>query len=166
MVQRKVSQSPSSRHHEDLPPVPQTALSSVPSITASFYHSESAFATLDQSNKNLNPSTNPLSPMSISSAGSLPSPLFDKDIFEAFPSVPDNTPSTLRIGQTLPLRREQSLTAAAAVTANFDSALLSSAIHLASRNTAHTSAPSAPTSSRRPVTPTQLSLRSGESSAI
>lgn len=157
MLQQTISRPLSSRHREDLPLISQT-----PSIT-SFYHSESTL--LDQSNKNLNLPTNPLSPMSISSAGTLPSPLFDKDIFEAFPSVPDNTPSTSKTGRSLPLRHEQSL--AASTTADFDSALLSSAIHLASSNTTHTSTLSVPTASAgRAVTPTQLSLHAGEPSAV
>lgn len=75
----------------------------------------------------------PFSPMSVSSIGSLPSPLFDKDICDAFPAVPTDTPAQLP-DRYLSHGRGQGLTAAA--TGDFDSALLSSAIHLAARNKA------------------------------
>jgi len=78
------------------------------------------------------------------SISSLPSPLFDKEIFDAFPSVPGTTPTPSAVGRYIPRRDEQGLTAAAAATADFDSALLSSAIHLAARN--NTSTTSAATS--------------------
>jgi hypothetical protein len=82
----------------------------------------------------INPGSQPLSAVSMSSFGSLPSPLFDKAICDAFPSVPTDTPAQLP-NIYFP-RRGQGLTHATGVSADFDSALLSSAIHLAARNKA------------------------------
>jgi hypothetical protein len=84
----------------------------------------------------MNTPNQPFSPMSVSSIGSLPSPLFD-NICDAFPSVPTDTPGQLP-NRYMP-SRGQGLTAAATTAADFDSALLSSAIHLAARNKASTS---------------------------
>ncbi|KAF8912204.1 hypothetical protein CPB84DRAFT_1761611, partial [Gymnopilus junonius] len=87
---------------------------------------------------------------SMSSAGSLPSPLFDKDLFDAFPSVPGTTPQPdahllfggKRETATIPMGA-----AAAAVSGvgagvkqplPFDAALLSSAIHLQGRRSGET----------------------------
>ncbi|KAF6763644.1 hypothetical protein DFP72DRAFT_480010 [Ephemerocybe angulata] len=77
----------------------------------------------------MNPATpdgsRPMSWMSVSSlASTLPSPLFEKDIFDSFPAVPSSTPA---IPNNLGASRTQSM----AATPSFDSAFLSSAIHLA-----------------------------------
>jgi len=66
------------------------------------------------------PSDRPTSMMSI--ASTLPSPLFDTDMFEAFPAVPSSSASH---GGSLD---------AALMTPSFDSAFLGSAIHLAGSN--------------------------------
>jgi hypothetical protein len=76
------------------------------------------------------------SPMTISSIGSLPSPLFDKDICDAFPSVPMDTPAQVPDFYSSRARGQGLTAAASVVSADFDSALLSSAIHLASRKKA------------------------------
>ena len=99
-------------------------------------------------------STRPPSANSVSSAGSLPSPLFNQELVDAFPSVPATTPST-----TINfLNREISL-----APPSFDTALLSSAIHLSSTNkTATPKASSKPLPSERAATPTPTSHRSEE----
>jgi hypothetical protein len=74
--------------------------------------------------------------MTISSIGSLPSPLFDKDICDAFPSVPMDTPAQVPDFYSSRARGQGLTAAASVVSADFDSALLSSAIHLASRKKA------------------------------
>ena len=131
VVQRTASRSSSLRHRSDLPPT-QAAVAPRSLLTPQV-NTGSRFLDFN--------SSNPSSPMSISS---LPSPLFDKEIFDAFPSVPGTTPTPSAVGRYIPRRDEQGLTAAAAATADFDSALLSSAIHLAARN--NTSTTSAATS--------------------
>jgi hypothetical protein len=99
-------------------------------------------------------STRPSSANSVSSAGSLPSPLFNQELVDAFPSVPATTPST-----TINfLNREINL-----APPSFDAALLSSAIHLASTNKMPTpKASSKPLPSERATTPTPTSHRSKE----
>ncbi|KAF5323841.1 hypothetical protein D9611_008236 [Ephemerocybe angulata] len=77
----------------------------------------------------MNPATpddsRPMSWMSVSSlASTLPSPLFEKDIFDSFPAVPSSTPA-------IPNNLGASRTPSMAATTSFDSAFLSSAIHLA-----------------------------------
>ncbi len=126
VTQQPASRSSSLRHRADLPPTPYTAVAST-ALSQATPQSNTGTRFLDFK------SNDPSSPISISS---LPSPLFDGDIFDAFPSVPGTTPSAS--GRYTPRRGEQSLTAAAAATADFDSALLSSAIHLAARNNTST----------------------------
>jgi hypothetical protein len=107
-------------------------------------------------------STRPSSFTSLSSAGSLPSPLFDKSIFDAFPSVPGTTP-TPSFAATLHRRDKSVPMTASAATNSFDSALLSSAIHLVASgkrstdSSAHNHMPSS-----RESTPTPMGRRSGE----
>ena len=76
----------------------------------------------------LNDSTRPSSAVSVSSLGSLPSPLFNRELVDAFPAVPATTSATV-ISHKFP-HREMNL--ATPVTSSFDTALLSSAIHLSS----------------------------------
>jgi len=109
-----------------------------------------------------NDSTRPSSFTSLSSAGSLPSPLFDKSIFDAFPSVPGTTP-TPSFAATLHRRDKSVPMTASAATNSFDSALLSSAIHLVAsgKRGTNASAPNPVPSSREP-TPTPMGRKSGE----
>jgi hypothetical protein len=85
------------------------------------------------------PSDRPTSWMSVSSLEStLPSPLFEKDIFDAFPAVPSSaamapgSASVHRFGGPGGMGSlDQGLQSAALMTPSFDSAFLGSAIHLA-----------------------------------
>jgi len=71
----------------------------------------------------------PMSWMSVSSMGStLPSPLFENDIFDSFPAVPDTKPVNNYGTYGMAPAQPSNLTAG---TSSFDSAFLSSAIHLA-----------------------------------
>ncbi|KAF9561153.1 hypothetical protein CPC08DRAFT_707586 [Agrocybe pediades] len=123
---------------EPVPPLPTTQ------VASSAAHGQNLDMSNDSSHLQPLPSgdsNRPSSWMSVSSAGSLgslPSPFFDKSLFDAFPSVPENMP--IKEHPSFPLRRDNSVpvapkSAAAAANAgasSFDSALLSSAIHLAS----------------------------------
>lgn len=82
----------------------------------------------------------PTSWMSVSSlASTLPSPLFEKDIFDAFPAVPASTPSGPGYGYAAHTSSVRDFgLSSAAMTPSFDSDFLSSAIHLAG---AHKSTP-------------------------
>ncbi|EFI28301.1 hypothetical protein CC1G_13830 [Coprinopsis cinerea okayama7 len=62
----------------------------------------------------------------VSVASTLPSPLFDKDIFDAFPAVPSGTPASAS-----QYDQGQGMPSAALLTPSFDSVFLGSAIHLA-----------------------------------
>lgn len=100
--------------------------------------------------------------ISLSSAGSLPSPLFDKSIFDAFPSVPGTTP-TPSFSATLHRRDKSVPMTAPAATNSFDSALLSSAIHLVASGKGSTnSSAHNPVPPSRDSTPTPMGRRSGE----
>lgn len=100
-------------------------------------------------------SARPPSANSVSSLGSLPSPLFNQELVDAFPSVPATTPPPTTINFP---HREISL-----ATPSFDAALLSSAIHLASAyKTVTPKASSKPLPSERAATPTPTSHTSGE----
>ncbi|TFK22959.1 hypothetical protein FA15DRAFT_494212 [Coprinopsis marcescibilis] len=92
----------------------------------------------------------PVSWVSVSSlSGSLPSPLFEKDIFDAFPAVPvqGNNAKPYRSGSLGPGAEPLP---SALVTPSFDSAFLGSAIHLAgSHKSTHNSG----------VTPTATGFR-------
>ena len=132
-------------------PAPElTATPQIPAVPKVQQTSPSSL--LSVSNEFIRPS----SANSASSAGSLPSPLFNQELVDAFPSVPATTPSTATIGYNHFPRREMSL--AAPATTSFDNALLSSAIHL--HKMATPKASSKPLPSDRPATPT--SRPSGE----
>ena len=106
--------------------------------------------------------TRPSSWTSLSSAGSLPSPLFDNSIFDAFPSVPGTTP-TPSLAATLHRRDKNTTMPASAVTNSFDSALLSSAIHLVASGKRSTNPPAHnPILPSRDSTPTPMGRRSRE----
>ena len=99
-----------------------------------------------------NESTPPSSATSISSVGSLPSPLFNRELVDAFPSVPATTPTSINFSH---LMNPQTPTKA-----SFDSALLSSAIHLTSTyKTGTPKAKSNPLPSERAATPTSISRK-------
>ncbi|KIM48613.1 hypothetical protein M413DRAFT_437813, partial [Hebeloma cylindrosporum] len=104
------------------------------------------------------------SSLSLSSAGSLPSPLFDKSIFDAFPSVPGTTPApslSATFHQNQNHRRDKSVPmTASAATNSFDSALLSSAIHLVASSAKGGTTANA--SASRDSMPTTLGRKSGE----
>lgn len=83
---------------------------------------------------------------SMSSAGSLPSPLFDKELYDAFPSVPGTTPQLssslflggkretgVSMGGTMPMGAAAAAVSGHGAKQSFDAALLSSAIHLQGR---------------------------------
>jgi hypothetical protein len=94
----------------------------------------------------------PSSATSLCSLSSLPSPLFNQELVDAFPSVPATTPTSINFPH-----REMNL-ATTPTKASFDSALLSSAIHLTS--TYKTATPKANTKSlpsERAATPTSIS---------
>ncbi|KAF8801653.1 hypothetical protein BYT27DRAFT_7245091 [Phlegmacium glaucopus] len=116
----------------DLTAVPQLP-PIVPGIQITPKRSSSSFLPVS------NESTRPTSATSVSSIGSLPSPLFGQELVDAFPSVPVTTPTTT-INRKFPHREKTSL--ATPATASFDAALLSSAIHLASTSKAATPKPS------------------------
>ena len=101
-----------------------------------------------------NDSTPPSSATSLSSVSSLPSPLFNQELVDAFPSVPATTPTSNNFSH-----REMSFATTATPTkASFDSALLSSAIHLTSTyKTATPKAKTKPLPSERSATPTSIS---------
>jgi len=97
---------------------------------------------------------------SVSSAGSLPSPLFDSAIFDAFPSVPGTTPAP-PLSATLPQnasRMDKYVPMSASAASSFDSALLSSAIHLVASSNQRAPSPVVrnPPSSSRSATPTPM----------
>ncbi|KAF9532774.1 hypothetical protein CPB83DRAFT_846330 [Crepidotus variabilis] len=147
------SRNSSLKRTMDLPPIPQTAVPALPPMP-SIYIPANPYSHSPEGDSLVIPSTDssftrPSSMTSLSSAGSLPSPLFDQEIFDAFPSVPGTTPTpVVTLGGH---RREQSLAAAAvAATADFDSAFLSSAIHIAAKKSQRTAAPVS-----RAKTPTQ-----------
>ena len=125
----------------DLAAVPQ-----LPSIVSGVEITSLASSTLllpDSIESPHSPSTN-----SVSSAGFLPSPLFNQELVDAFPSVPATAPTTINF-----LNRE-----IAPATPSFDTALLSSAIHLASTSKMATpKASSKPLPSERAATPTPTS---------
>ena len=96
-------------------------------------------------------STPPSSATSISSVSSLPSPLFNRELVDAFPSVPATTPTSVSFSH-----REMNIPTP--TKASFDSALLSSAIHLTSTyKTGTPKAKSKPLPSERSATPTSIS---------
>ena len=98
-----------------------------------------------------NESTPPSSATSTSSVSSLPSPLFNRELVDAFPSVPATTPTSINF----PYREMNNPTP---TKASFDSALLSSAIHLTSTyKTGTPKAKSKPLPSERSATPTSIS---------
>jgi hypothetical protein len=98
-----------------------------------------------------NESTPPSSATSTSSVSSLPSPLFNRELVDAFPSVPVTTPTSINF----PYREMNNPTP---TKASFDSALLSSAIHLTSTyKTGTPKAKSKPLPSERSTTPTSIS---------
>lgn len=134
----------------DLTPVPQ-----LPPTAAGFQitpqTSTSSFLPVSDE------STRPSSANSVSSVGSLPSPLFGQEL-DAFPSVPVTTPTT-PIGRRKLTHPEMNF--ATPATASFDTALLSSAIHLTSTHKQAT-----PKASFKPLPsemgPTSTSRPSGE----
>jgi len=98
-----------------------------------------------------NESTPPSSATSVSSVSSLPSPLFNRELVDAFPSVPATTPTSINFSH-----REMNVPTP--TKASFDSALLSSAIHLTSTyKTGTPKANSRPLPSERAATPTSIS---------
>ncbi|KAH6902451.1 hypothetical protein BKA70DRAFT_672043 [Coprinopsis sp. MPI-PUGE-AT-0042] len=118
------------------------------------------------------PSDRPTSWMSVSSLeSSLPSPLFEKDIFDAFPAVPSSaaiTPgaaSVHRFGGPGGLGSlDQGLQSAALMTPSFDSAFLGSAIHLAGSHKSTLGTPTTATGSftqQAPPTPKISAAPSG-----
>lgn len=106
------------------PAVDLTAVPQLPSIVPRVNNAPQA-SLFPISNES---TTRPSSAISISSVGSLPSPLFGQELVDAFPSVPATTPTN--ISHKLPHREKMSF--ATPTAASFDTALLSSAIHLAS----------------------------------
>uniref|UniRef100_A0A8H8CNK5 Uncharacterized protein n=1 Tax=Psilocybe cubensis TaxID=181762 RepID=A0A8H8CNK5_PSICU len=164
--------STSLKRSTNLPPIPLEPVPPIPTIPISIHsrpQARNAEISLETSNDSLLPpgsgdSSRPTSWTSLSSAGSLgslPSPLFDKEFFDSFPSVPGTTPMPdINTVANFPHRRD----------ASFDSALLSSAIHLAS---SHKSAANPSTTTLHQQlpnykdTPTAVSValprRSGES---
>ncbi|KAF9478501.1 hypothetical protein BDN70DRAFT_879941 [Pholiota conissans] len=146
-----------------LPPIPAEVVPPLPTITPSAFFSTAADVN-DVSGDSLmlphitSDATRPTSWTSMSSAGSLPSPLFDQALFDAFPSVPEMTPALSATGSLhrAPNRPATTTTTAAAADSgaptltyesrpSFDSDFLSSAIHLASSR--KTNAPPANTMS-------------------
>jgi hypothetical protein len=98
-----------------------------------------------------NLSTPPSSTTSVSSVSSLPSPLFNRELVDAFPSVPATTPTSINFPH-----REMNIPTP--TKASFDSALMSSAIHLTSTyKTGTPKAKSKPLPSERSATPTSIS---------
>ncbi|KAJ3537784.1 hypothetical protein NMY22_g5443 [Coprinellus aureogranulatus] len=80
------------------------------------------------------PNARPMSVMSASSLTSvLPSPIFEGDIFSAFPPVPEHTTRAPQPGNNLGTYGMTPAPSAAAATPSFDSTLLSSALHLKSK---------------------------------
>ncbi|KDR73738.1 hypothetical protein GALMADRAFT_251556 [Galerina marginata CBS 339.88] len=159
-----------------LPPIPSETVPPLPVFTATTFQPQTPTRqqVSDISNDSLlTPgfdSTRPTSWTSMSSAGSLPSPLFDQALFDAFPSVPEATPMPDSMAlYNFPHRWDNKASAPAmsSTQPSFDSALLSSAIHLASKTAA---APSTATLNRYPSgrtgaatpTPVPVSRRSGE----
>ncbi|CAA7271028.1 unnamed protein product [Cyclocybe aegerita] len=161
--------STSLKHPSDLPPIPVSPPPPLPTVTSTSYNKQAPIQPSDLSNDSLllSPSkdnTRPSSWTSVSSAGSLPSPLFDKALFDAFPSVPGTTPTPMTAFR--PHQRETSLGSAANAASSFDSALLSSAIHLASSHKSTATPPTTyqpfPSATRVPATATYAPRRSGE----
>jgi len=98
-----------------------------------------------------NESTPPSSATSVSSVSSLPSPLFNRELVDAFPSVPATTPTSINFSH-------REMNPQTPTKASFDSALLSSAIHLTSTyKTGTPKAKSNPLPSERAATPTSIS---------
>ena len=130
------------------PPGPDltTAVPQLPSILQ-FTSQTSSSSLLPISNE----STPPSSATSISSVGSLPSPLFNRELVDAFPSVPATTPTSINFPH-------REMNPSTPTKASFDSALLSSAIHLTSTyKTVTPKANSRPLPSERAATPTSIS---------
>ncbi|KAF8163697.1 hypothetical protein B0H34DRAFT_696475 [Crassisporium funariophilum] len=163
-VMNPPTRSTSLRHPMNLPPIPNsTPAPQLPNITSAAlfdsynpaHQSETSSQRQTFLSPALNDSTRPSSWISLSSAGSLPSPLFDKDLFDAFPSVPGTIPiPATTIGHNFPHRHDLSL--ATASKASFDSALLSSAIHLASTHKSTT-----PKSNLKPLPSDRIATKSG-----
>ncbi|PPQ89439.1 hypothetical protein CVT25_012818 [Psilocybe cyanescens] len=183
LVLQPPKRSTSLRRSANLPPIPTEPVPPMPPIPTVFQsHTQapSDLPVLEISSDSLFPpgsadSSRPKSWTSLSSAGSLgslPSPLFDKEFFDAFPSVPGSIPMPeITTVANFPHQRNGSTSSSVFANPSFDSALLSSAIHLAS---AHKSAaaPSTTTLHQQHVnvngaTPTPVSVslprRSGES---
>ena len=155
-----------------LPPIPTEAVPPLPVITPSAFFSTTTAASDAQGTSFLLPATatadatRPSSWTSMSSAGSLPSPLFDTALFDAFPSVPEMMPAlSAQTASVYHMSHRSVNPTVSHERPSFDSDLLSSAIHLA--NTRKSTAPivaatpSALASRSRPTTP--VGRRSGES---
>lgn len=154
-----------------LPPIPTEAVPPLPVITPSAFFSTTAEADA-QGTSFLLPATatadatRPSSWTSMSSAGSLPSPLFDTALFDAFPSVPQMTPAMSATTASVYQMSHRAVDPNASHDRpSFDSDLLSSAIHLA--NTRKSTAPivAAPPNALAPRSraTTPVPRRSGES---
>ncbi|KAF8969582.1 hypothetical protein BDZ97DRAFT_207974 [Flammula alnicola] len=163
--------SASLKRSVNLPAIPTEAVPPLPAITStSFFQTNAAHASDISSDSFLLPgstdSTRPSSWTSMSSAGSLPSPLFDKALFDAFPSVPGTVPlpsfTSVHNMTSRPVDTSNMLPVVIE-RPSFDSALLSSAIHLVSTHkSASTPVPQTTLNSSRAPTPTPMPRRSGE----
>ncbi|PPQ99098.1 hypothetical protein CVT24_009365 [Panaeolus cyanescens] len=178
MVSRPPARSTSLKHPMGLPPIPDSGslIPPLPTITATSFDDTFSSDILDISRESHDlsrdsmlglPSDNkrPSSWTSMSSAGSLPSPLFDNALFDAFPSVPGNVPEPVSAYEQAH-RREFGAPSAGPATSSFDSAFLSSAIHIAASQAVATPNTSTATHISRPSVSSssysQSSRRSGE----
>ncbi|KAF9053150.1 hypothetical protein BJ165DRAFT_842088 [Panaeolus papilionaceus] len=182
LVSRPPTRSTSLKHPMELPPIPDSGslIPPLPTITATSFDDTFSSNVLDISRGSMDlnrdsmlglpsDSKRPSSWTSVSSAGSLPSPLFDNALFDAFPSVPGNVPAPVSAYEGnggYYSRRDFSAPSARPATSSFDSAFLSSAIHLAANQASATPTTATTTHASRPSASSysysQSSRRSGE----